>query len=162
MIRRPPRSTLFPYTTLFRSNYEERRGLSKGATSPDYLTGREVEQRDPAQPVMGLPIAAQSLHETREGLVLLGLCDVQIVDRDPPDDVPVVGHLESLLAHGVGFGQQGYVAARLRQLECREVCLVRRLVNGRPRLARHAPLIGLRGMDVVLVCAPRYERHLHR
>src|SRR3712207_7774994 len=23
MIRRPPRSTLFPYTTLFRSNYEE-------------------------------------------------------------------------------------------------------------------------------------------
>src|SRR2546430_15781275 len=112
-------------------NYEERRGLSKGATSPDYLTGREVEQRDPAQPVMGLPIAAQPLHETREGLVLLGLCDVQIVDRDPPDDVPVVGHLESLLAHGVGFGQQGYVAARLRQLECREVCLVRRLVNGR-------------------------------
>src|SRR5256885_10411147 len=68
MIRRPPRSTLFPYTTLFRSNYEERRGLSKGATSPDYLTGREVEQRDPAQPVMGLPIAAQPLHETREGL----------------------------------------------------------------------------------------------
>src|SRR2546423_11177854 len=35
MIRRPPRSTLFPYTTLFRSSYEifrldalERRGLS--------------------------------------------------------------------------------------------------------------------------------------
>src|SRR3712207_7177721 len=24
MIRRPPRSTLFPYTTLFRSRYEER------------------------------------------------------------------------------------------------------------------------------------------
>src|SRR5207253_6961330 len=94
-------------------------------TSPAYLAGREGEQRDPAQPVMGLPIAAQPLHETREGLVLLGLCDVQIVDRDPPDDVPVVGHLESLLAHGVGFGQQGYVAARLRQLECREVCLVR-------------------------------------
>src|SRR5215211_815617 len=27
MIRRPPRSTLFPYTTLFRSNVRERRGL---------------------------------------------------------------------------------------------------------------------------------------
>src|SRR2546422_4249805 len=27
MIRRPPRSTLFPYTTLFRSRRERRRGL---------------------------------------------------------------------------------------------------------------------------------------
>src|SRR3989442_10066450 len=31
MIRRPPRSTLFPYTTLFRSRIERReRGLSQG------------------------------------------------------------------------------------------------------------------------------------
>src|SRR5258707_10529913 len=29
MIRRPPRSTLFPYTTLFRSPELQRRGLSK-------------------------------------------------------------------------------------------------------------------------------------
>src|SRR5687767_15689156 len=28
LIRRPPRSTLFPYTTLFRSNHEARRGPS--------------------------------------------------------------------------------------------------------------------------------------
>src|SRR5258707_11591850 len=27
MIRRPPRSTLFPYTTLFRSDVEHRRGM---------------------------------------------------------------------------------------------------------------------------------------
>src|SRR3712207_8466153 len=33
MIRRPPRSTLFPYTTLFRSNAEKRGGL---ATSRPY------------------------------------------------------------------------------------------------------------------------------
>src|SRR3712207_8033739 len=30
MIRRPPRSTLFPYTTLFRSPDEVRRGLQAG------------------------------------------------------------------------------------------------------------------------------------
>src|SRR2546427_7579943 len=35
MIRRPPRSTLFPYTTLFRSNIP--RTISK--TVPDTLTG---------------------------------------------------------------------------------------------------------------------------
>src|SRR2546422_11211548 len=28
MIRRPPRSTLFPYTTLFRSNYQNSSGLN--------------------------------------------------------------------------------------------------------------------------------------
>src|SRR5256885_4773346 len=29
MIRRPPRSTLFPYTTLFRSRWRERRGTAR-------------------------------------------------------------------------------------------------------------------------------------
>src|SRR5258708_12628632 len=33
MIRRPPRSTLFPYTTLFRSNRPLGRGLSSSAES---------------------------------------------------------------------------------------------------------------------------------
>src|SRR5574340_712409 len=32
MIRRPPRSTLFPYTTLFRSRRHSRRGLVGGST----------------------------------------------------------------------------------------------------------------------------------
>src|SRR3712207_9197525 len=37
MIRRPPRSTLFPYTTLFRSGIEDKvKGLGFGAD--DYLT----------------------------------------------------------------------------------------------------------------------------
>src|SRR3712207_7829913 len=36
MIRRPPRSTLFPYTTLFRSVSDRVSGLSLGAD--DYLT----------------------------------------------------------------------------------------------------------------------------
>src|SRR3712207_7339104 len=36
MIRRPPRSTLFPYTTLFRSDYEQRRpGFGKQAFADD-------------------------------------------------------------------------------------------------------------------------------
>src|SRR5437899_7828343 len=39
MIRRPPRSTLFPYTTLFRSDYEGIRSLVGGpaATPPTIL-----------------------------------------------------------------------------------------------------------------------------
>src|SRR2546426_12608009 len=35
MIRRPPRSTLFPYTTLFRSRLFARSGLSRGECAAD-------------------------------------------------------------------------------------------------------------------------------
>src|SRR2546426_10479269 len=44
MIRRPPRSTLFPYTTLFRSN--EARGHPKGERAPaDLRTGHRARVR---------------------------------------------------------------------------------------------------------------------
>src|SRR5256885_11358224 len=43
MIRRPPRSTLFPYTTLFRSHSRERRGGGRRADAPG--TGRRDRRR---------------------------------------------------------------------------------------------------------------------
>src|SRR2546422_3276045 len=43
MIRRPPRSTLFPYTTLFRSVVEARRFASL-----DDLLARSIERAEPA------------------------------------------------------------------------------------------------------------------
>src|SRR3712207_7151024 len=45
MIRRPPKSTLFPYTTLFRSLGPARGPLRLGAVHPP------VQRRDPQQPV---------------------------------------------------------------------------------------------------------------
>src|SRR5438132_6449820 len=51
MIRRPPRSTLFPYTTLFRSNVKKRPACSelrwaycnhKATYFASYLTGGEI------------------------------------------------------------------------------------------------------------------------
>src|SRR5688572_31689008 len=41
MIRRPPRSTLFPYTTLFRSEYMEKHSVSKLIGSPPGYVGHE-------------------------------------------------------------------------------------------------------------------------
>src|SRR5258708_15590233 len=41
MIRRPPRSTLFPYTTLFRSNYE----FFKAKVEPVFLAQRAGHAR---------------------------------------------------------------------------------------------------------------------
>src|SRR5256886_11955743 len=42
MIRRPPRSTLFPYTTLFRSGGDVER-VRVGIEVPRYLLGQEVD-----------------------------------------------------------------------------------------------------------------------
>src|SRR5438034_8309434 len=43
MIRRPPRSTLFPYTTLFRSGNHQRRDRSGASGCVDY--GEELRDR---------------------------------------------------------------------------------------------------------------------
>src|SRR3989442_6796899 len=46
MIRRPPRSSLFPYTTLFRSVDRDGQGLGAEATRPvAHLVGEAVGQR---------------------------------------------------------------------------------------------------------------------
>src|SRR3712207_6938041 len=44
MIRRPPRSTLFPYTTLFRSHFDACRG---GCMAAKFFTGLPLDGPDP-------------------------------------------------------------------------------------------------------------------
>src|SRR2546422_9833805 len=53
MIRRPPRSTLFPYTTLFRSRFR----LAEPAVEPQLLGPDDMTQRpvDPAVAVLQVP-----------------------------------------------------------------------------------------------------------
>src|SRR3712207_7304363 len=58
MIRRPPRSTLFPYTTLFRS----RRDGDEGQSPPDTgLVRRRQIVRAVAGTALGAPTAAERL-----------------------------------------------------------------------------------------------------
>src|SRR5688572_31335401 len=58
MIRRPPRSTLFPYTTLFRSHLRVGRGYIGEGHGRHQLLGRPVEQtarhREGIEPSAGL------------------------------------------------------------------------------------------------------------
>src|SRR3712207_9223762 len=49
MIRRPPRSTLFPYTTLFRSTGVRGGALHRGSAD-DQLRHRGHDERNPARP----------------------------------------------------------------------------------------------------------------
>src|SRR5947209_10194826 len=44
MIRRPPRSTLFPYTTLFRSLFREGRGINSSIAVYQDVTGKAKEK----------------------------------------------------------------------------------------------------------------------
>src|SRR3712207_7272116 len=52
MIRRPPRSTLFPYTTLFRSHLERRREVALRRRSVQVNVPEDADAR-PGQPVRG-------------------------------------------------------------------------------------------------------------
>src|SRR2546422_9576339 len=74
MIRRPPRSTLFPYTTLFRSERKER-GAAQDA--PERARGLAI----------GDGLGRDGVHRPREGLRGERVEDRahEIVDRDPAD-----------------------------------------------------------------------------
>src|ERR1035438_1495453 len=53
MLRRPPRSTLFPYTTLFRSVYESRPSKENAAAAPDLIVGYSPGYRGSWQTALG-------------------------------------------------------------------------------------------------------------
>src|SRR5438132_3133465 len=70
MIRRPPRSTLFPYTTLFRSVRKPRRHLFVENGGPDRLCPRtstrvrqERHRTDATRPVTNLAIVLKRSEE---------------------------------------------------------------------------------------------------
>src|SRR5256884_8077754 len=87
MIRRPPRSTLFPYTPLFRSPYERSKGRSRqailffapaGRSVPDFVTAWVNGK--------GLPIIALPQAAGVEERVLRGLPTLVVIDADSAGD----------------------------------------------------------------------------
>src|SRR3712207_7985657 len=68
MIRRPPRSTLFPYTTLFRSVEDEiERSLDRAWTRPvGARIGRVYERGDGRERYLNHLVAARSEEHTSE------------------------------------------------------------------------------------------------
>src|SRR2546425_13242635 len=104
MIRRPPRSTLFPYTTLFRSlsraasrvahRLPPRSGLPGGAAGPDLGVqvaaaplGQRVDPDHPQAPAGGRPRATLALDQVP------GLHPPDLLHDPPPlaDPRPPVG-----------------------------------------------------------------------
>src|SRR2546429_7007529 len=67
MIRRPPRSTLFPYTTLFRSYHEESPELMQAIDDHEFsVVGRLKPRVTEAQARTELSVIMRRLHEDRK------------------------------------------------------------------------------------------------
>src|SRR3712207_8613027 len=68
MIRRPPRSTLFPYTTLFRSARRPAGPPADGRTAPaaPARRGRRAPRTAPRHPRSGTPARSRSEEHTSE------------------------------------------------------------------------------------------------
>src|SRR3712207_7148518 len=66
MIRRPPRSTLFPYTTLFRSQHAEAERPAEQAAAPDRadpardeLAAEDDDPQEADEPVLGEEVRSE-------------------------------------------------------------------------------------------------------
>src|SRR2546422_6304735 len=100
MIRRPPRSTLFPYTTLFRS--EVRRGSALGEDPGRRVRAgrRDRGGRGPRQGTVGVPRALRLEGVIRKVSVVISLASVVVAPRAmraqgeaavAPDSIVVLG-----------------------------------------------------------------------
>src|SRR2546426_272382 len=83
MIRRPPRSTLFPYTTLFRSSH--RLGLRKGALGEMHREMLGVERAPAKRGVHELRLGPESPHEQDRCPGVQERFHVSRKDSIPPD-----------------------------------------------------------------------------
>src|SRR5256885_11284739 len=82
MIRRPPRSTLFPYTTLFRSNEEAARCQRMTSVAPRHTpqAGRSEEHTSELQSPCNL--VCRLLLEKKKKLLDQGRCELGALDTD--------------------------------------------------------------------------------
>src|SRR5687767_6633617 len=86
MIRRPPRSTLFPYTTLFRSQRVRAQFISTGpsslellqATAPDSPIAKFIEKRGPG--LHHITLRVDDIHAALAGLRMRG---ANLIDHEP-------------------------------------------------------------------------------
>src|SRR2546422_10181498 len=106
MIRRPPRSTLFPYTTLFRSRPRRRPVGHERRAHPDPAGDPQSDDprvRDPLQRVVGPAVARvawarEHRREARVRPVPRGHHRLLRVGRDPGTPPLTGGHRPALLA----------------------------------------------------------------
>src|SRR2546430_5518480 len=118
MIRRPPRSTLFPYTTLFRSSFNNL--LEPSGPAPAVRTDFVAHARSLG--AVGVKLA--SLAELPEALARARSSDrtfVMVIDTDPRKSTEAGGHWWDVAVPEVSSrsevleAREKYLAAQARQ-----------------------------------------------
>src|SRR3989449_10594088 len=155
MIRRPPRSTLFPYTTLFRSGLRDAGGRALEGYDVDERIASRAEPRLALAP--GAALAPAPLVRVRGGLVLATLLDAAVendldtvvaIERAPervveqpalaPDDEEQPGDRRPRHARARSSGPRGTSGAAARSRTGSSRRAARRSRSGR-RARRSAP-----------------------
>src|ERR1051325_1275595 len=100
MIRRPPRSTLFPYTTLFRSLHDDPRvvvlGEDVGRNGGVFRVTEGLQAEFGAERVFDTPLAENGIVGSGIGMALYGLkpvAEIQFVDFIYPAFDQIVSEL---------------------------------------------------------------------
>src|SRR5258707_10788516 len=99
MIRRPPRSTLFPYTTLFRSHRDAAGATLRQRFTPAGLLGRQIEhcavaRRLAQQVVPELDRKSTRLNSSHANISYAVFC-LKKKKEVRPDEVPREQHAQS-------------------------------------------------------------------
>src|SRR5256885_16254014 len=120
MIRRPPRSTLFPYTTLFRSQHRQHAGATIRARAAMASERRSVLREGIVAGLIGAAVVAvwffvydlargRPFHTPR----LLGAFVFYGAATPAPPDPALGAVLGSTVLHGLAFIAFGVIAASL-------------------------------------------------
>src|SRR3712207_569999 len=120
MIRRPPRSTLFPYTTLFRSDL----GLLIIDEEQKFGVSVKEKLRQMKVNVDTLTMTATPIPRTLQ-FSLMGARDLSVISTPPPNRYPIQTEVhtfnEEVIADAIGFemsrnGQVFFVNNRIANL----------------------------------------------
>src|SRR2546426_7629573 len=98
MIRRPPRSTLFPYTTLFRSQGKVERRAGPGEVLRQLIAGTGQEATRRPTPVVRLDAREAPSGEPHAGEPRGGGGDHELADRAREPDRGALAHHSSPLS----------------------------------------------------------------
>src|SRR5574340_518491 len=107
MIRRPPRSTLFPYTTLFRSGLS---AVTVGPTHRDSAAGGVPEQL--LEPLFQLALHKATMVETGDGFVVAEL--TAVTHATAQSDPIGFGAMRDQLARSIGADLEQVLVSALR------------------------------------------------
>src|SRR6266487_3017411 len=108
MMRRPPRSTLFPYTTLFRSRCSPAPGPRPASTTPSWSTASSRSEEHTSELQSPVHLVCRLLLEKKHGKASMNFCfndaaPAEIYPLSLHDALPISMFARAWAATGVDY-----------------------------------------------------------